>query len=184
MNPTQRSALGQPDALDSAHPAPDPPHRAPHGVRPRGPGKDSATTRTTAPPQYLSHVPRLSVKMPVLAPERSPLSPCAHAAPPEPVWSGRLGALPRGRSVAARPALPHGACPGSYRHRRDSPSAAASSARGPRPRAARLRRRRLGPEPRGLTRHQHELCAACVGCNAGLDPAGMNAAPAVRKNRT
>lgn len=72
-SPTQRSALGQPGALD--HPAPDPPPRAPHGVRPRAPGKHSQTSRTTAPPQYLSHVPRFSLRMSVLTPDSSPLVP-------------------------------------------------------------------------------------------------------------
>lgn len=103
QSPTQRSALGQPGPLDSAHPAPDPPFRAPHGVRPRAPGKHSATSRTTAPPQYLSHVPRLSVRMPVLAPDRSPLSPCAHADPPQTVWSRRLGSAPARRVCGCSP---------------------------------------------------------------------------------
>lgn len=93
-SPTQRSALGQPGARDSARPASDPPPCAPHGVRPPAPGKHPATSRTTAPPQYLSHVPRLSVRMPLLAPDRSSLSPCAHADPPQPVWSRRLGSAP------------------------------------------------------------------------------------------
>lgn len=161
-SPTERSALGQPGALDSAQPAPGPPPHAPQGGRPRAPGKHSTTSRTTAPPQYLSHVPGLSVRMPVSAPDRSPLSPCAHADPPKPVWSRRLGSAPARRvcGCSPRPALPHGARPGSYRRRGDSPFATGPPAQGPRLRAVRLRRRRIGAGPRSLTRHQHQLCAA------------------------
>ncbi|XP_068065882.1 coiled-coil domain-containing protein 57 [Anomalospiza imberbis] len=118
--------------------------------------------------------------MPVLAPDRSPLSPCAHADPPEPVWSRRLGSAPARLVCAARPALPHGARPGSYCRRRDSlryrsfgagapapaacsaapPARARSGAPGPHrasPRALRCLRR--VQRRAGSCRHEH--CAGC-----------------------
>lgn len=49
--------------------------RTPHPALPTAPGKHSQTSRTTAPPQYLSHVPRFSVRMSVLTPDSSPLVP-------------------------------------------------------------------------------------------------------------
>lgn len=71
--------------------------------------------------------------MPVLArtAARSPRVPTQTR--PSPSGPAGWGALPRGGSVAARPALPHGARPGSYRRRGDSPSATGSCSEGPRP---------------------------------------------------
>lgn len=80
---------------------------------PRSPRRSSACARQTL--RNIPHDSSISVpeSRPApqredarVRPDRSPLSPCAHADPPQTVWSRRLGALPRGGSVAARSALP------------------------------------------------------------------------------
>lgn len=98
------------------------------------PAKHRVASRATAPPQYLSHVPRLSGRMPVLTPDRCPLPPCAPAEqhqhqpvclPPTAERSGGAGrcllAPPtpqRGRPVLAPPRLlPTAAAPPAQGHR-------------------------------------------------------------------
>lgn len=182
---TQRSALGQPGSLDSAYPAPDPPS-------PRSPRRSSAWARQ--PLRNITHDGSASVpeSRPVLQREDAPArTGPQHAVPvcPRRPASARLVPPAGERSRAAglwlvAPPCHTGRAPGPIAAAVALPPPQVLPRRGP----GRVQRASAGAgsgrSPGCLTRHQHGLCVACVECKAGLDPAAVDAAQAVRRNRT
>ncbi|XP_054702584.1 coiled-coil domain-containing protein 57 isoform X2 [Grus americana] len=129
--------------------------------------------------------------MPVLAPDRCPLSPCARTDPPQPVCvpsaaerSGATGRwcspLPRQRGGARVLAPPRDFFPPlQVRPRRGVPAAC-----DPAP-PARPKRSPVGAQGRAgwCTGHRYELSVACIELHAGLDPARVECWPGCREQR-